>query len=56
MISLLPEPFDSAFCAFRLNKETLTISISFQIDEEGNIQETSKVARSIIAPPFAFNY
>jgi exoribonuclease R len=56
MISMLPEPFNSIFCALRAKHESLTISISFQVDEEGNVQEVSKVARSIINPPFAFSH
>jgi exoribonuclease R len=33
----------------------LTISVGFQIDEEGNILDSSKIAKSIINPAFAFN-
>lgn len=54
MLSLLPAPLADTICNFRHNKDILTISVGFQIDEEGNILDYSKIAKSVICPAYIF--
>lgn len=50
---LLPEPILSA-TSFEPHQERMTLSVCLQVDEEGEIQETTKISASIVRPECVF--
>lgn len=51
---LLPEPILSAI-TFKLGEERMTLSVCLQVDEDGTIQEITKISSSIVRPECLFS-